>query len=223
MRRLFLGLALVGGALIGLARIAAAQETIADPSAVVIPKFVDETASAGIDSVYKGEWQYMVGGGVAAFDCSGDGFPDMLLVRRRSAGEFYRNVSKRGGPLRFELAEERPRTGQGDRRLSDRHRRRRHHRSRAPARRRQRRDARPRRLQVRARQRKLGLRRRRRLVDRLRCDLGARRRVADASPSAITSTVTRRSRPGGRAPTTGSSGRASSTASRSAGSGRRWR
>ena len=48
--------------------------------AVAIPSFVEETASAGIDSVYAGEWEYMVGGGVATFDCNGDGFADMLLA-----------------------------------------------------------------------------------------------------------------------------------------------
>jgi hypothetical protein len=87
----------------GLAQTAGAQETIADPNSVAIPKFVDETASAGIDSVYKGEWQYMVGGGVAVFDCSGDGFPDIFLAGGEAPAKFYRNVSKRRGPLRFEL------------------------------------------------------------------------------------------------------------------------
>ena len=67
-----------------------------------------------------------------------------------------------------------------DRRLSARHRQRRHHRSGAAARRRERRDARPRRLPFRARQRGLGLRRRRCLVDGLRRHLGTRRRLADA-------------------------------------------
>ena len=33
-----------------------------------VPLFVEETATAGIDSVYAGDWEYMVGGGVAAFD-----------------------------------------------------------------------------------------------------------------------------------------------------------
>ncbi len=33
-----------------------------------------------IFSVYEGDWEYMVGGGVATFDCNGDGFADMLLA-----------------------------------------------------------------------------------------------------------------------------------------------
>ena len=67
MRLLRLGLALTVLGVAGLH--AAAAENI-----VVIPRFVDETTSAGIHSVYAGEWEYMAGGGVATFDCNGDGF-----------------------------------------------------------------------------------------------------------------------------------------------------
>lgn len=70
--------------------------------AVQFPTFVEETASAGIDSVYAGQWQYMVGGGVATFDCNGDGFPDLLTAGGESPAKFYRNTSTRGGPLHFE-------------------------------------------------------------------------------------------------------------------------
>ena len=69
---------------------------------IPIPSFVEETASAGVDSTYAGEWQYMVGGGVATFDCSDDGFPDMLLAGGEQPAKFYRNKSTRGGPLQFE-------------------------------------------------------------------------------------------------------------------------
>ena len=66
-----------------------------------IPTFVEETASAGVTSVYSGEWEYMAGGGVATFDCNGDGFPDMLLAGGSSPAKFYRNASGRGGALHF--------------------------------------------------------------------------------------------------------------------------
>ncbi|WP_119391788.1 CRTAC1 family protein [Taklimakanibacter lacteus] len=79
-----------------------AQACLAEPS-LVVPRFIDETRSAGIDSVYSGEWEYMVGGGVAAFDCSGDGFPDLLLSGGSSPARFYRNASARGGALRFTM------------------------------------------------------------------------------------------------------------------------
>ena len=66
----------IAGLLLGL--FGFAQGAAADQS-LAVPSFVDETRSAGIDSVYAGQWQYMVGGGVATFDCNDDGFPDMLL------------------------------------------------------------------------------------------------------------------------------------------------
>ena len=69
--------------------------------AVVVPSFVEETTESGLASVYAGEWQFMVGGGVATFDCNGDGFPDMLLAGGEAKATFYRNASAQGGPLRF--------------------------------------------------------------------------------------------------------------------------
>ena len=73
----------------------------AQDKSVPIPSFAEETASAGIDSVYAGDWQYMVGGGAATFDCNDDGFPDMLLAGGEKPATFYRNASTRGGPLKF--------------------------------------------------------------------------------------------------------------------------
>ena len=75
--------------------------SLAAETTPLLPSFADETVSAGIDSVYAGEWQYMVGGGVATFDCNGDGFPDMLLAGGASKAKFYRNISTKGGPLKF--------------------------------------------------------------------------------------------------------------------------
>jgi hypothetical protein len=91
----------------GLAAVVSALASLADPCfaepSLIVPSFVDETKNSGIDSVYSGEWEYMVGGGVAAFDCSGDGFPDLLLSGGSSPARFYRNTSTRGGPLHFTL------------------------------------------------------------------------------------------------------------------------
>ncbi len=66
-----------------------------------VPTFSDETTNAGIASVYAGEWEYMVGGGAASFDCNGDGFPDLMLAGGESPAKFYRNASPRGGALKF--------------------------------------------------------------------------------------------------------------------------
>jgi len=90
--------------LLSFAPSVSAQETVVDPKAVAIPHFVDDTANVGIDSVYKGEWQYMVGGGVAAFDCAGDGLPSLYFAGGEAPGKFYRNVSTRGGAIRFQQA-----------------------------------------------------------------------------------------------------------------------
>ena len=68
----------------------------------VVPAFVEETKTSGIDSVYTGQWQYMVGGGVAAFDCNGDGFEDVLIAGGEKPATFYVNKSTRGGALKFE-------------------------------------------------------------------------------------------------------------------------
>jgi len=67
----------------------------------VIPSFTEETTSAGIDSTFTGDWKYIVGGGVATFDCNGDGFPDMLLSGGEHQAKFYLNQSPRGGALKF--------------------------------------------------------------------------------------------------------------------------
>ena len=79
----------------GLGQTARAQDGI------VIPRLVEETATSGIGNVYAGEWQYMVGGGAAAFDCDGDGFPDVFLAGGAGPAKFYRNNSAQSGPLRF--------------------------------------------------------------------------------------------------------------------------
>ena len=78
---------------------AAAQE------AVVVPRFVEETASSGIDTVYAGEWEYMVGGGTAVFDCDGDRKADALIAGGAGVASLYRNASDVGGTLRFERLE----------------------------------------------------------------------------------------------------------------------
>jgi hypothetical protein len=44
------------------------------------PKFVTETATAGIDHAFTGEWEYMVGGGAAIFDCNADSLPDVYIA-----------------------------------------------------------------------------------------------------------------------------------------------
>jgi hypothetical protein len=68
---------------------------------IAMPRFAEETAKAGIESVYTGDWEYMVGGGAAAFDCNGDGFDDLFLAGGASPAKFFVNRSKAGGELTF--------------------------------------------------------------------------------------------------------------------------
>jgi len=65
------------------------------------PRFVDETSTAGVDQVYDGGATLAEGGGVAVFDCNGDGRPDMYAAGGSNAAALYRNDSPTGGALKF--------------------------------------------------------------------------------------------------------------------------
>ena len=86
---------------LAFALIALSGTAFAAENAVPVPKFADETKSAGINSVYAGDWQYMVGGGAASFDCNDDGFADLYLAGGEKKAKFYLNQSMRGGALKF--------------------------------------------------------------------------------------------------------------------------
>jgi enediyne biosynthesis protein E4 len=65
------------------------------------PNFSDDTKRSGINSVFKGDWQYMVGGGVAAFDCNGDGYLDAYIAGGENPAKLFVNRSRKSGALRF--------------------------------------------------------------------------------------------------------------------------
>ena len=90
---------------VGLAAVALGLLGPVDPTpkaALGPPHFVDVTASAGIDHVYDGDASVAVGGGVAVFDCDGDGRPDVYLAGGRRPAALYRNDTPTDGPLHFE-------------------------------------------------------------------------------------------------------------------------
>ena len=65
------------------------------------PRFVDETATAGIAQTYDGPLAFFVGGGVAVFDCDADGKPDVYVAGGTNPARLDRNDGPVGGALHF--------------------------------------------------------------------------------------------------------------------------
>ena len=94
---------IVVGAVAGLGGIRLFDAVWADEpvTAMPPPRFVEESAAAGVRHVYDGDFTFFVGGGVAAFDCSDDGRPDLYFAGGSNPAALYRNESPVGGELRF--------------------------------------------------------------------------------------------------------------------------
>jgi hypothetical protein len=73
--------------------------TAAGPAAP--PRFEETAGVAGVAHRYDGEFEFYVGGGVAVFDCSDDGRPDLYIAGGSQRAGLFRNESPVGGPLRF--------------------------------------------------------------------------------------------------------------------------
>ncbi len=73
-----------------------------DPPLAPVPRFVEQTQASGIEQVYRGDFEYFVGGGVAVLDCDDDGRQDVYVAGGSAPAGLYRNVSAVGGDLRFE-------------------------------------------------------------------------------------------------------------------------
>jgi enediyne biosynthesis protein E4 len=74
----------------------------ADAPIPAIPRFVEETDTAGLQSRFEGQDEFMVGGGVAVFDCDNDGLPEIYVTGGQNKAKFYRNKSTRGGPIKLQ-------------------------------------------------------------------------------------------------------------------------
>ena len=99
-------IALVGAAL-GLVGLAVVVVTLANAgpaapaAALPAPRFVEEAAAAGIAHAYDGEFEFFVGGGVAAFDCDDDGLAELYFAGGVNPAALYHNDSTPGGTLAF--------------------------------------------------------------------------------------------------------------------------
>ncbi|HEY7590883.1 MAG TPA: CRTAC1 family protein [Candidatus Limnocylindrales bacterium] len=96
-----LAVAAVGLIALGVARLGTGPRP-GTGGPVVVPRFVEETAEAGLDHRYDGEFEYFVGGGVAVFDCDGDRRDDLYIAGGSRPAGVFRNTSAVGGELRFE-------------------------------------------------------------------------------------------------------------------------
>jgi hypothetical protein len=89
-------------ALVAVVAAAALRPAQVTPTvAAAAPRFVDDTVVAGLTHTYDGTFPLVVGGGVAVFDCNGDGRPDTFLAGGASPAALYRNDSPIAGTLRF--------------------------------------------------------------------------------------------------------------------------
>jgi enediyne biosynthesis protein E4 len=86
----------------GLALLVAVPATAA--GGPVVPRFAPD--GGGVKQVYTGDWRFNVGGGVAAFDCSGDGRPELFLAGGEDPSSLWLNRSAPGGRLRFAKAKD---------------------------------------------------------------------------------------------------------------------
>ncbi|HSB86321.1 MAG TPA: CRTAC1 family protein [Ilumatobacteraceae bacterium] len=82
-------------------------------TASTAPHFVEVATAAGIDHRYAGDFEFFVGGGVAAFDCDDDGRDDLFFAGGTEPAALYRNDSAVGGALKFH-AQQSPVTDQLD-------------------------------------------------------------------------------------------------------------
>ena len=100
MAWLVAGLAAIVGAFV-LVRAPWSTDDAPPPIAAPAPTFVDETSDAGVEHAYSGEFEFFVGGGVAAFDCDEDGRADLFFAGGSEPSSLFRNQSTAGGALRF--------------------------------------------------------------------------------------------------------------------------
>ncbi|HJT63200.1 MAG TPA: CRTAC1 family protein, partial [Candidatus Limnocylindria bacterium] len=104
MRRTWVAVGVVATAilLVAFLGMASALRPAGLATALPAPRFVEEAEVAGIDHRYDGEFDFFVGGGVAAFDCNDDARVDLYLAGGEELAALFTNDSAAGGELRFD-------------------------------------------------------------------------------------------------------------------------
>jgi len=82
--------------------LAAACNLTSNPSEPVTARFSEEAVAAGLTHRYDGDFDYFVGGGVAAFDCNDDLLPDLFIAGGTQPAGLFVNRSAAGDSLAFE-------------------------------------------------------------------------------------------------------------------------
>lgn len=95
-------LAVVAMVAVGAALVVRSSPATTPSTALGPPRFVEVAADAGVDHAFDGEFQYIVGGGVAAFDCDGDTRIDLYFAGGEGPAALFRNATVAGGALRFD-------------------------------------------------------------------------------------------------------------------------
>jgi hypothetical protein len=73
-------------------------------TAPTVVRFSEEAATAGLAHEYDGEFDYYVGGGVAAFDCDDNLMPDVYIAGGTQRASMFVNRTSARGSLAFERA-----------------------------------------------------------------------------------------------------------------------
>lgn len=61
--------------------------------AAATPRFADRSGALPVPHVYDGGWEHFVGGGVAVFDCNGDGLPEIFAAGGTNPARLFVNVT----------------------------------------------------------------------------------------------------------------------------------